>query len=176
MYIQARSHAHTYGAASTESGYLNHVYSSFRLPFFRSINCTSYQRFSLDFSGRDLAIQWMQKKGARSGQLKACVTPAPATSRGDQQVLAAEGCSYAAALKQAKRHGKHLLYCNKYYSMLCMTGATPPFARNKLLAALLYCGRPASIRSGTQYWDGNGRPYGYGPDIVHSARIGILTS
>ena len=49
--------------------------------------------------------------------------------------------------------------------MLCMTGATPPLARNGLLAALLYSGRPASIRSGTQYWGCNGRPgspYGYG--------------
>ena len=72
-----------------------------------------------------------------------------AASRGDQQVLAAEGCSYAAAFKLAKRHDKHLLYCNKYYPMLCMTGATP-LARNRLLAALLYSGRPASsLRPGT---------------------------
>ena len=92
-----------------------------------------------------------------------------AASRGDQQVLAAEKCSYAAAVKLAKRYDKHLLYCNKCYSMLCMTGATPPLARNRLLAALLYSGRPASIRFGTKYWGGNGRPgrpYGYGPGSV----------
>ena len=94
-----------------------------------------------------------------------------AASRGDQQVLAAEGCSYAAAFNLAKNHDKHLLYCNKYYSMLCMTGATPPLTPNRLLAALLYSGIPASIRSDTQYWGGNGRPgrpYGYGPATTNS--------
>ena len=47
-----------------------------------------------------------------------------------------------------------------------MTGATPPLARNRLPAALLYSGRPVTKRLGTQYWGGNGRPgrpYGYGP-------------
>ena len=97
-----------------------------------------------------------------------------AASRGDQQVLAAEGCSCAAAFKLAKRHDEHLQYCNKYYSMLRMTGAAPPLAWNRLLAALLYSGRPASIRSGTPYWGGNGRPgrpYGYGPAIVIREQI-----
>ena len=62
--LQVRSHAHTYGATSPERGYFNRVYSSFRLPFFRSISCTSYQIFSFDFSGRDLAaIQRMRKRG-----------------------------------------------------------------------------------------------------------------
>ena len=164
--LQARSHAQTHGAASPEPAY-NHVHLSFRLPFFRSISCTSYQRFSLDFSGCDLAIQRMRERG-RVAVNKGMRNRSSAASRGDQQVLAAEGCSYAAAFKLAKRHDKHLLYCNNYYSMLCMTGATPPPARNRLLAALLYSGRPASIRSGTQYWGGNGRPgrpYGYGPAL-----------
>ena len=40
-----------------------------------------------------------------------------ATSRGDQQVLAAEGCGYAAAFKLAKRHDKHL-YFNTYEKYL----------------------------------------------------------
>ena len=50
-----------------------------------------------------------------------------------------------------------------------MTGVTPPLARNSLLAALLYSGRPASIKPGTQYWGGNGRPgrpYGYGSEFL----------
>ena len=103
-----------------------------------------------------------------------------AASRGDQQVLAAEGCSYAAAFNLAKNHDKHLLYCKKkYYSTLCMMGATPPLARNRLLAALLYSGRPASISSGTQYWGGNGRPgrpYGYGPEYLLPSQIENLSS
>ena len=145
---QARSHAHTYGAASPEPGDLNHVYSSFRLPFFQSISCTSHQRFSLDFSERDLAIQRKRKRGALRS-IKGMRNRISAASRGDQQVLAEEECNYAAAFKLAKRHDKTFLYCIKYYCMLCMTRATP-LAQNRLLAALLYSGRPTTIRSGTQ--------------------------
>ena len=85
----------------------------FRLPFFRSISCTLYQRFSLDISGRDFSYKGGGGGGGGGRALRSIGmrnrSSAASRARGDQQVLAAEGCSYAAAFKLAKNHDKHII-------------------------------------------------------------------
>ena len=60
----------------------------------------------LGFWGRDLQLFSGCEKG---GAVRSIGMRNRSSAAGDQQVLAAEGCSYAAAFKLAKRHDKHLL-------------------------------------------------------------------
>ena len=59
---QVRSHAHTYGAASPEQGCFNHVYSSFRLPFFK-YKLHFVSNIFLGFFGTRLSYSADAKKG-----------------------------------------------------------------------------------------------------------------
>ena len=137
MRAQVRSHAHTYGAASPEPGYLNHVYSSFRLPFFKSITKLHFvSKIFLGYFGTRLSHSADAKRGALRH----------AQSRGDQQVLVAEGCSYAAAFKLAKRHDKHFLYCSKYYSISpCITKSQSIANLPSIIFFVVAVGRGASV-------------------------------